>query len=293
MLYIALALLAILRLEAAMPPRLTRRWSLVAGTTLAAAAVTRPPLLPAAVLLFLVVVTRRSGATAWMLAGAGAVIGVLLAVDLATFGNALAPYYRGNRVGMGATYPEALAANLVSPSRGLVIFSPAVLLAPVGAFLAWRGRSPNRAVIGAAGLGAVATWLAVSGLVGTWWAGNTFGPRFMTDTIPLLVVVACPALDRLARAGASSRGAILVAAALAWGLVVNAQGAVLRSTTCWNAVPVNIDHKPSRVWDWSDPQFLTGVRTLVDHGPRTALLGDCPVSGPGAIHARGCALGRC
>ncbi len=78
--YIALALLAILRLEAAMPPRLTRRWSLVAGTTLAAAAVS---LRHCCQQPYCCSSCRYPSlcATAWMLAGA-AQSSVLLALPL-------------------------------------------------------------------------------------------------------------------------------------------------------------------------------------------------------------------
>ena len=67
-----------------------------------------------------------------------------------------------------------------------------------------------------------------------------------------------------------------VAAALIWGLFVNATGALLRDSRCWSVVPVSVDAEPGRIWDWSDPQFLRPYRDLVEgHSLGWVLLGSC------------------
>ena len=55
----------------------------------------------------------------------------------------------------------------------------------------------------------------------------------------------------------------LTVVALVWSVGVNAQGAILRSAWCWNNEPTSVDAHPSKLWDWSDPQFARGLRTLV------------------------------
>ena len=130
----------------------------------------------------------------------------------------------------------------------------------------------------ASGIGIVVTWFAVSGFRTTWWAGNTYGPRFMTDIIPLLVLVACPAINLIANGRVRRTAVFALALAVGWGAIVNAEGALLRSTTCWNTTPVDVDKKPRRVWDWNDPQFLSGFNRLVSDGPRAAVLGACPAT---------------
>ena len=52
------------------------------------------------------------------------------------YGTPLQPYLDGNKVGLSSTFVESVAAQLVSPSRGLLIFSPIVLVAVAGLVIA-------------------------------------------------------------------------------------------------------------------------------------------------------------
>jgi hypothetical protein len=45
-----------------------------------------------------------------------------------------------------------------------------------------------------------------------------------------------------------------------WGVFVHVHGATSIAANQWSAVPVNVDEARWRVWDWSDPQFLRGLR---------------------------------
>jgi hypothetical protein len=187
----------------------------------------------------------------------------------------------------------ALAGNLVSPARGLFIFCPLVILSVIGVIVRWRAGELT-AFWKALAVIPVVHWVVISAFK-HWWGGDSFGPRFFTDLMPVLVVLALPAVEVLARWVAPSRrrsnpggpvsdgtpvggevavGAppslrwrrVLVAltvAALVWSVAVNAQGAILRSAWCWNNEPVNVDTHPSNLWNWSDPQFARGIRTLV------------------------------
>jgi hypothetical protein len=55
----------------------------------------------------------------------------------------------------------------------------------------------------------------------------------------------------------------LAIVALVWSVGVEAQGAILRSAWCWNNEPTDVDAHPSKLWDWSDPQFARGIRTVI------------------------------
>jgi len=83
----------------------------------------------------------------------------------------------------------------------------------------------------------------------------------MSDVFPVIAYLSLPA------------GAAL---AIAVSIALNAEGAYLRSSTCWNAQPVSIDLRPARVWDLHDPQALAGYRAIVTDGLRDAMLGACP-----------------
>lgn len=91
--------------------------------------------------------------------------------------------------------PEGIAALLVSPGKGLLVFAPFFLFLAAG----------RRLELGAAGrLPAVLLWIAFLGqlvLYGMtdWRAGWCYGPRFLTDAMPFLIVALVPAMERLRR----------------------------------------------------------------------------------------------
>ena len=83
----------------------------------------------------------------------------------------------------GSTFQDALLGNLISPSRGIFVYSPVLVLAISGFALAIKIRE-GRALHLAFGLIVVMHWIAVSHF-NMWWAGHSFGPRIMTNVVPL------------------------------------------------------------------------------------------------------------
>jgi hypothetical protein len=143
---------------------------------------------------------------------------------------------------------QALAANWVSPARGLLIFSPVLILAIVGL---WKERRDSLVKLICAMI--VAHWIVVS-MNPPWWAGYAFGPRFFSDMIPLfgyglILWFQSGALDRHTTVKAFA----IVATAVS--ILIHANGAVNLNAFMWSANPYIDDHV-ERVWDWSDPQFL-------------------------------------
>jgi hypothetical protein len=203
-------------------------------------------------------------------------------VNLAAFGSVLQPYYTAGRTGWHAHYVEALGANLVSPARGLLVFSPIVLLSIGGVTRKVRGAVAegllplDRTLV----LMALGYLLVSSGLKENWWAGHSFGPRFSSETLVLLAPVAscvvAATLDRGGELSIATRrtiGAVAVAL-LSWSVFVNAQGGLMRATLCWNGSP-NIDTHVERVWDLADPQFLAGIQVLQRDGVSKAIFTSC------------------
>ena len=113
----------------------------------------------------------------------------------------------------------------------------------------------------------VAHWVTIS-FVPHWWGGWTYGPRLFSDMVPFLVVLAVPAVAVLAeRDRAPVTAWLAVSALVTASFLINAEGAWTWSSWCWNATP-SVDSKPSRVWNWSDPQFLAGARGVAEDGLR-------------------------
>jgi hypothetical protein len=143
-----------------------------------------------------------------------------------------------------------LAGLLISPSRGLLIFSPVVAVALVGFRDAFRAswQSPLRWCA----LAAVAQFL-LYGSYSVWWAGHTYGPRYMLDVLPLLVP---PAAAAIALVRLRSVAGAVCTAALAWSMVIAETGAFCYPHDQWNSDPADIDRDHARLWSWSDPQFV-------------------------------------
>ena len=145
---------------------------------------------------------------------------------------------------------EGVAGLLVSPSRGLLVFSPIVAVAFAGFVDAARASwgSPLRWCAAAA-----AAQFLLYGSYSVWWAGHTYGPRYLLDVLPILVPLAAAALSRI-----QMRPAAVVAcnAALAWSIALAATGAFFYPHERWNSEPVDVDRDHARLWEWSDPQFV-------------------------------------
>jgi hypothetical protein len=108
----------------------------------------------------------------------------------------------------------------------------------------------------------------------------------MSEALAPLFLLALPAVDRWVPGGDAApawvstagraRAALAVVVLLSvWSIGVHALGATTRQTSCWNTTPVDVDDDPGRVWSVTDAQAVRTVRTLVDDGPRRAVLGPC------------------
>jgi len=149
-----------------------------------------------------------------------------------------------------------LTMNLVSPSRGLLIFTPVVLFSAAGMVLAWRSRwcFPLTSYL-------VAIAIAHSLLIALYWPGHGYGPRYYSDLSPLFAFFWIPAVLSWQKSQGKLRtaSACLFVALAAWSIFVHARGATSTAANLWSASPVNVDDARWRVWDWRDPQFLRGL----------------------------------
>jgi hypothetical protein len=289
MLLLGLGLLALDRIFPVDTKRPSSRLGLTgfgAGACFMFAIAVRPTNAVAFSLVGLLLLWKTPRALAGYALGALAIAVPWIAVTHAYYGSLLQPYDAGNRLSLSSTFAEALAANLVSPARGLLIFSPIVLTAGAGAIVAVRRRMLGPLEL----LSVVAPplYLIACSLFPQWWAGSSYGPRFMSETLPFLVVLALPFVDWLRkshetsdsnRRGIYSYTAGLVALLILLSVVINGEGGLMRSSTCWNGkegTALNIDRQPSRVWSWSDAEFDYSLRALRTEGFRAFT--SCPGS---------------
>jgi len=262
------ALLIALRLQR----RPTVGGSVALGVVVALSYTIRPVNAVAVVAFGLWCVTARAVSWRGYVVGGALVAAPWMLISWLSFGQLLPPYHSGGRLGLHGHMPEAIAANLVSPSRGLLVFAPVTIVAAAGVWL----RARNRELDGLDGVALLIFFgylCIVSAFKSTWWAGHSIGPRFLTDALPALAFLSVAAVDSLVsslgRTPVQRRVRVLaglVTICVAWSVFVNASGAVFRATNCWNLQPVNVDLEPSRIWSWSDPQFLAGPRAVLRDG---------------------------
>src|SRR5438094_150669 len=147
---------------------------------------------------------------------------------------------------------------LVSPSRGLLVYTPYVIFAFFALFRAWRW--PGEVAGRLRGLSLV--WIAALVLYSTyaeWWGGRVFGSRFMDDLAPILFVAIAwgTSVGMLGSRFARTVFGLLAA----WSFVLF-QAAAFLYDKAWDTVPVNVNDDPSRLFNWSDPQWLAVLRLV-------------------------------
>jgi hypothetical protein len=223
-------------------------------------------------------VVRSNGRQAWPFFLLPMVIGAaLLGHNLWFFGTlaggqtqleALHPRFHGVTGTWSGNLLWGGFGTLFSPSRGLFIFSPWALFGlAVLPFIGLRSLpSLVKWLLPALGLYALAL-----AKYSCWWAGWSFGPRFWTDTIPILVVIFCLSLQRTLRSNK-----LLLIPAVATVLIataIHALGAYAYPSS-WNASPRNVDIAHERLWDWRDTELTRSLR----EGPHEPQLWEWPAA---------------
>lgn len=236
-----------------------RRWLLMAGAAAGLAAAIRPSnaLFLAAAALWLPAATRRRADWAAFLCAPAVLGAAVAAYNLHVFGRASG----GNPASFQAPFWPGLAGVLLSPGRGLFIYTPAAVFAVAGAVIWLRNRNRFRGPVWP-----VSTAFAVSLTVlvskwPVWWGGHCWGPRLLADAAPAMALLVIPAMDRAERRRAW-RG--LLTGAVAASVVLQALGAFCYPNTRWDETPVAVGSRPGRLWDWKDSPITRSLRA----GPR-------------------------
>jgi hypothetical protein len=161
-----------------------------------------------------------------------------------------------------------LAGILFSPSRGLFVYSPFLLMAMAGIviFIVKKGyrRYPLLASMIAViliNILLVSRWLS-------WWGGWSYGPRLLTEIVPLLILFIPFLIDAFPHSR-MVRGTLI--ATIVLSIAVHAIGVFCYPNGMSNAIPVNIDKSPERLWSINGSQILVEARA----GLNTEMLINC------------------
>jgi hypothetical protein len=216
---------------------------------------------PIALFTVYVILRHRRWALRYML-WAAPFAAAFLAYNLHIYGALLAPYYLPQRLDDRSAFWVAMAGNLVSPARGLFVYSPVFLFAIAGVGIKCKQRNVSW-LDGCVIACVVSHWIVVS-MFAIWWGGASYGPRLFSDMVPFLVYLTLPffaaVTERNRVDGPSRRGRRAARAALAASIAVSLfmqyRGASSLAVWQWNHLPSEINEHPERLWDWRDLQFL-------------------------------------
>ncbi len=247
-LFLALTLYCLVR------GRAEPRVSAYAGFTLAAAVVCRyTDVFIALPLTLYVVLRRRRHLPAFMLAALPPAL-LLAAYHHHYFGSLLGAPYVQHGVVQTNWMPllEGFLARMISPNRGLLVFSPIVLFSLAGMYLMSRGKDAALFRWGVAAVVLDLLWYSTWPAWQEWWS---FPPRYLTDLSPLLALFLVPAW-RMARPRPALKGLFLVCAALS--IFIHSLGVFVPNR--WKP---DLGSDRSRMWDWADGQLVHSTGQLL------------------------------
>jgi len=194
LLFLSLALVALARAED------DPVWAARAGLPLGLAVAARHAALPLVAVVALGTLVRwprRSlGFALW---AAPAALGVLL-YDALHFGSPFAHGFSGSLAErFSGAWGTGHLGLLISPGRGLLVFTPLVAVAALG-WVRELGRPLERPLAATLGGAVLAHWL-VMGAWAEWHGGWCWGPRLMSEALPLLFFYLPAGLERAGRWG--------------------------------------------------------------------------------------------
>jgi hypothetical protein len=177
--------------------------------------------------------------------------GLLVAYNLYYFENLIGgnPAF-GTGTAFGAPRLKALLGLLISPSRGMLTYSPILLFACAG--MGPVMRRPRDPVMVTIGVATVLTLIFYSSWI--WWFGGfSYGYRFLVDLLPGLCLFLGVGWSWVA-AQRWRIGLFLVAAI--FSVFIQVIGAFFFPCG-WYDFPARqaLEHQ-ERFWDWKDPEWL-------------------------------------
>jgi hypothetical protein len=182
-------------------------------------------------------------------------------------------------------FKEAFWGLLLSPSRGILIFSPILLLATVGAYQLFRRMSGKDEKLFACLTVACLILFIHYCFYFPWYASLTYGPRFLTDLLPVLCFLIgylldaqfkyqyhLPGINNACKVSSTSSPqvqgslqkkilsitAIVFLIFLLFSTFTQIVGS-FGNPLIWNGLPIKYE---SRLWEWRDNQISRATQGL-------------------------------
>jgi hypothetical protein len=140
---------------------------------------------------------------------------------------------------------EGVTGSLFSPNRGLLVFSPFLVLGIVGGVIAWARRSVPAISFGSAAM----IFFLIHAKYAHWHGGYCAGPRFSSELVPVLIFFSFFFFHKFKSLPAYLTGWILVLISIA----ITLPGFFfMRHQGQWSVFPDVDRFRQERVWDFRD-----------------------------------------
>lgn len=150
---------------------------------------------------------------------------------------------------------------IISPNRGLLIFSPVCLLAIVGISGIKKIKPKNMQYFLILMAFSVISQIIAYSFFKVWWGGWSYGPRFLTGMLPFFMIFLGIYFDEFSKTTWTEKNyrkyfiILVITIIICWSVFVQIVGAFYYPQGSWDSTP-NIDDNTQRLWDWNDSQIL-------------------------------------
>lgn len=150
---------------------------------------------------------------------------------------------------------------LISPNRGLLIFSPICLIAILGISGIKKMKKKNMQYFFILMAISVLGQIIAYSFYNMWWGGYSYGPRFLTGMLPFFMMFLGIYFDEFSKTTWTQKSIrkyfiiFVISIFICWSVFVQIVGAFYYPNDCWDCTP-SIDSHPQRLWDWNDSQIL-------------------------------------
>ncbi|MBU0613296.1 hypothetical protein KKB10_04755 [Patescibacteria group bacterium] len=151
---------------------------------------------------------------------------------------------------------DGFGGLLISPSRGLFVFSPFIILSIIGIWIVWKRKKEKnqeyRLLFRYLSIGVLIFTMVMS----KWWAwygGVTYGPRMLVDIVPFIMLFFIPVvLNDLFR-----KKAVIICFCLliVFSIFVQFAG-VIYWDSIWDNTFDSLSGDHSWLWDWNNSQLF-------------------------------------
>jgi hypothetical protein len=182
---------------------------------------------------------------------------IFIGFSLLEYNQVLPDYYLPSRIG-GTNFFSNLYGCLLSPTRGLLVYSPFLIVLPFLVFFLLYKRRGSIKSFTLLAFGWFVIHLLVIGDFSHWWGGGGFGPRILTDAIPPLILMAVLAWSEVQRSLDLNKRKFIIVVCIILAIpsvYINSYTALFNETVpVWND-DAFYDRFPEYLYSWRFPPF--------------------------------------